>query len=532
MTTAASPTPSSRFKLITSTLLDAGRVDDAPLDAALDVDASSSANLPARPLSRADYFRRLRAFRDCVRWNFDKPSALQGPACAARGWTLEARDLLRCETCEALLAYPGNVDKLDEDARKDVNERVMKDLVDTHERGCAWRETGCSTSARGFPAASADETRADFASRVDAIARRGGKLPMVVGALEDEGRSRPTSEAIGDGEKERIRALVRDARTHAEEAETSASDDADDLTPLERRSAIDYATEMGLFGWSPTVVDGDLETDAKGRAAYCCALCGVRAPEWTFTPLIASRKQLAMAQSSSSKKPKTTLAALRGAAGGTYGLGTLRSAVAAAAAAPFAPKLHEEKPAHSPSVKSKWVAAVAGASVLSKLTASIAGGGASDAKVDSTPFGSTTSSTPLFGSPRPVTTMTDATPSATLDSEQGSKFASIVVAAATKKLAAAKKRKRVAVDENAKLNIPALAVRFNVIDEHLPYCPWISTRLDHRDVDPGWRATLDVLVPRAAADAPDAAARRRADNFKVVDYARARDMVRKYLPSS
>jgi hypothetical protein len=128
--------------------------------------------------------------------------------------------------------------------------------------------------------------------------------------------------------------------------------------------------------------------------------------------------------------------------------------------------------------------------------------------------------------------MTDATPSATLDSEQGSKFASIVVAAATKKLAAAKKRKRVAVDENAKLNIPALAVRFNVIDEHLPYCPWISTRLDHRDVDPGWRATLDVLVPSAAADAPDAAARRRADNFKVVDYARARDMVRKYLPSS
>ena len=90
MTTAASPTPSSRFKLITSTLLDAGRVDDAPLDAALDVDASSSANLPARPLSRADYFRRLRAFRDCVRWNFDKPSALQGPACAARGWTPSA----------------------------------------------------------------------------------------------------------------------------------------------------------------------------------------------------------------------------------------------------------------------------------------------------------------------------------------------------------------------------------------------------------------------------------------------------------
>lgn len=27
----------------------------------------------------------------------------------------EARDLLRCEMCEALLAYSGNVDKLDED---------------------------------------------------------------------------------------------------------------------------------------------------------------------------------------------------------------------------------------------------------------------------------------------------------------------------------------------------------------------------------------------------------------------------------
>jgi hypothetical protein len=428
------------------------------------------------------------------------------------------------------LAYPGNTDKLDDHARRDVNERVKKDLVDTHERGCAWRETGCSTSARAFPTASDDETRANFASQVDAITRRGGKLPVVLGVLESDGRMKRGRESIEDGDTERIRALVRDARTHAEESEPSAGDDADDLTPLERRSVVDYATEMALFGWSPTVVDGDVEKEAKRRVAYCCALCGVRSPEWTFTPLIATRKPLATSTSSSAKKLKTTLATLRGAAGGTYGLGALRSA-GAAASTPFAPKLHEEKPAHAPSVKSKWVAAVAGANVLSKLTASIAGGGASDAKVDSTPFGLTTTSTPLFGSPRPVTTTNDA-PSASM-SERGSKFASIVVAAATKKLAAAKKRKRVAVDENAKLNVPAHAVRFNVIDEHLPYCPWISTQIDRRDVVPGWRVTLDVLVPSADAAAVDGdARRRRANNFKVIDYARAREMVRKYLPAS
>lgn len=53
---------------------------------------------------------------------------------------------------------------------------------------------------------------------------------------------------------------------------------------------IDYVMEMGLFGWLLMVVDGDLEMDVKGRAAYCCAFCGVRASEWIFIFLIVSCK--------------------------------------------------------------------------------------------------------------------------------------------------------------------------------------------------------------------------------------------------
>lgn len=50
----------------------------------------------------------------------------------------------------------------------------------------------------------------------------------------------------------------------------------------------------------------------------------------------------------------------------------------------------------------------------------------------------------------------------------------IVVVVVMKKFVVVKKRKRVVVDENVKFNIFAFVVRFNVIDEYLFYCFWIS----------------------------------------------------------
>ena len=89
-------------------------------------------------------------------------------------------------------------------------------------------------------------------------------------------------------ERERVARLVRDARTHAEEAETSLGEREDDLTPLERRSAVDFATEMALFGWFPVPLVEGVESEKR---AYGCALCGARSPEWTFTSVLAARKQ-------------------------------------------------------------------------------------------------------------------------------------------------------------------------------------------------------------------------------------------------
>ena len=66
---------------------------------------------------------------------------------------MEGKDLLRCETCEALLAYPSceNI-REDVEAMESVGREKIDALATTHERGCAWRETACSTSARRFPA--------------------------------------------------------------------------------------------------------------------------------------------------------------------------------------------------------------------------------------------------------------------------------------------------------------------------------------------------------------------------------------------
>ena len=66
---------------------------------------------------------------------------------------MEGKDLLRCETCEALLAYPSCENIRDDvEAMEGVEREMIDALATTHERGCAWRETACSTSARMFPA--------------------------------------------------------------------------------------------------------------------------------------------------------------------------------------------------------------------------------------------------------------------------------------------------------------------------------------------------------------------------------------------
>ena len=100
-----------------------------------------------------------------------------------------------------------------------------------------------------------------------------------------------------------------------------------------------------------------------------------------------------------SKRAKTTGAALRGALGGSYGLSGVSSV-------PFAPTRRDGRTADD-AHKARCGAQRAmgrrrrGASVLSKLTMSIAGGGATETEKNATPFGATSASTPLFGSPRP-----------------------------------------------------------------------------------------------------------------------------------
>jgi len=501
-------------------------------------DDNNNGTKPARPLSRVDYFARLKTFRDASAW-FDKPSSLDAPTCAGRGWTLEARDLLRCETCEALLAYPGCESvRDDETAMRGVETAMCEALVETHERGCAWRETRCGFGARTFPSEDEPTTRMDFANRVNFIAKSGGCVPVCV---ELEGAvSSSSSLGLGAEDSERVKALLREAREHAAASNDNDADD-DDLTPLERRAVVEYATEMALFGWSPepTIVD-DCAGVKKSQRAYACALCGVRAPEWSFTSVAATRKRhaptSAQKSSAAAKRAKTTVATLRGAAGGSYGLGSPENrASPAEPRTPFSPVTREKKTTtekdddqQTPTCKKtaiQWIAATA--NIASKLTMSIAGGGADATSpvANASPFGATAASTTLFGSPRPVTTPSSADEKATTKSSlDGSKFASVVVAAVTK-ARAAKKRVRVSTDENVAFQVPADAARFNPATEHHDYCPWVCTKIQGRDVEPGWRSTLDVLIPKGVVR--DASTR--AKNFTVIDLARAREMVRKYI---
>lgn len=502
---------------------------------------------PARPLSRVDYFARLKTFRDASAW-FDKPSSLDAPTCAGRGWVLEARDLLRCETCEALLAYPGCESvRDDETAMRGVETAMCEALVETHERGCAWRETKCGFGVRTFPSEDEPTTRMDFANRVNGIAKSGGCVPVCV-ELHDAVTSSSSLMSLGlrAEDSERVKALLREAREHAAESNDDADDaDDDDLTPLERRAVVEYATEMALFGWSPepTIVD-DCMGMKKSQRAYACALCGVRAPEWSFTSVAGTRKRhaptSAQKSSAAAKRAKTTVATLRGAAGGSYGLGSPENrASPAEPRTPFSPVTHEKKTTteekdddqQTPKCKKtaiQWIAATA--NIASKLTMSIAGGGADATSpvANASPFGATAASTALFGSPRPVTTPSSADEKATTPTTKsaldGGKFASVVVAAVTK-ARAAKKRVRVSTDENAAFQVPADAARFNPAAEHHDYCPWVCTKIQGRDVEPGWRSTLDVLIPKGVVR--DASTR--AKNFTVVDLARAREMVRKYI---
>ena len=141
----ASATP-ERFKRLTDALVaphetrahrerdDTARAHSSGRMGAFDVTGART----ARPLSREDYFHRLRTFRDPSRW-FGKPRGASAPACAARGWILEGKDLLRCETCEALLAYPSCENIRDDvEAMESVEREMIDALATTHERGCAW----------------------------------------------------------------------------------------------------------------------------------------------------------------------------------------------------------------------------------------------------------------------------------------------------------------------------------------------------------------------------------------------------------
>ena len=517
------------------------------------------------PEARArDYFRRLRTFRDASKW-FDKPIAsVRAPACARRGWRLAARELLRYETCEALLAYPSSGGRCGGDGGGDaaMEEAMARDvekmLVDTHERGCAWRETGTVTSARGFPAPEeTSTTRGEFARRVDAVRKGGGDVPVCVVRWDGlnvnaslragAGLSRGTTTSTDETDvRSRVVTLTKEARTHAEEEEEEEERKGatmtltGDLTPLERRSIVDYAMQLALFGWSPTRVDAGPKGEC--RRVYACALCGVRAPEWTFTSVTGARVPLVASstarQSSGAKRTKTTVATLRGAAGGAYGM-NIGASSWSAERVPFAPVIHEKAQdvdncdqAESATKKTSihWVAATA--NVAAKLAMSIGSGGgaAGGAVANAAPFGAASSApSALFGSPRPVTMAESPLESSsavvTGSPLDGSKFASVVVAAVTK-ARSIKKRRAVALDEDATLKIPPTAVLFDVVAEHHDYCPWVCDQIDGRDVIPGWRATLDVLVPsNSSRDATN----KREKNFTVVDYARAREMVAKYL---
>ena len=467
----------------------------------------------ALPLSAAQYFARLRTFANPSAW-FDKPASCAPPECAARGWVLDACDLLRCTSCDARLAYPACDSLLDDgvDARDAVGATIALDLHSAHHPACTWRDATCATIARAFPEEDEANTRSAFARRARDVAERSdGAVPFCVDFAHLRGIDRTEADIV------RFRALVGDARAHA--AEDGLEDGIGvDAVPLERRAAVDAATALALFGWSAKTIaedgaDGVMNsTDrVRRRRAYCCALCGIQAPEWMFTG-VASERRARAEKAKEKKKPKTTAAALRGAAGGAYGMNLASPAV------PFAPIVHDDE---RESASKKWIAATA--NVASRLRASIGASTATDS--NAAPFGAASSSAPhaLFGAPRPVTTTT----SAGLENASGDRLASVVVAAMTRRLAAKRKRSTSnapSLDDSATLAPPSDAVLFDVVQEHREYCPWIVAT--SKSSVAGWKSTLNAL---AGGTSTEDARERRARNFSVVDYAKARDMVRKYI---
>ena len=485
-----------------------------------DADADADAPGTARPLRAADYFARLRTFANPGAW-FDKPACCAPPECAARGWVLDACDLLRCASCDARLAYPSCDALLALDDRDAVGATIALALHSAHHEGCAWRETSCAALARAFPEEDEANTRSAFARRArDVAAASDGNVPFCVEFSALRGIDRT------DVDYARFRTLMLDARAHA--AEDGLEDGiGEDAAPLERRATVDAATALALFGWSAKAIDGDCAdslakgTGSKSRRVYCCALCGVRAPEWMFTGVASERRRRAEA-AASAKKPKTTAAALRGAAGGSYGLNL--SPPPSSSAVPFATIVRDETT--HPSVTTKWVAATA--NVASRLRASI--GALTSSTASSSPFGASVASpVSLFGAPRPVTSPT------TMENAPGDRLASVVVAAMTRRLASNRRKRSAAtaaLDDDAKLLPPSDATLFDVVREHREYCPWIvATSSSSAAAVAGWSSTLRALAGGAATDSvdEDAARARRARNFAVVDYAKARAMVRKYI---
>jgi len=479
-----------------------------------DANARTDADADPRPLSAAQYFARLRTFANPSAW-FDKPASCAPPECAARGWVLEACDLLRCTSCDARLAYPAcdSLLELEVNARDAVGATIALALHSAHHSTCAWRDATCATIARAFPEEDEANTRSAFARRARDVAERSdGAVPFCVDFAQLRGIDRTEADIV------RFRALVGDARAHA--AEDGLEDGiGEDAAPLERRAAVDASTALALFGWSAKTIAEDgaggvmHSTDrARRRRAYCCALCGIQAPEWMFTG-VASERRARAEKAEAKKKPKTTAAALRGAAGGAYGMNLASPAV------PFAPIVHDDE---RESASKKWIAATA--NVASRLRASIGASTATDS--NAAPFGAASSSAPhaLFGAPRPVTTTTT---SAGLENASGDRLASVVVAAMTRRLAAKRKRSTSnapSLDDNATLAPPSDAVLFDVVHEHREYCPWIVAT--SKSSVAGWKSTLNTL---AGGTSTEDARERRARNFSVVDYAKARDMVRKYI---
>jgi len=502
-TTPMSVATPERLHLAALALVRASASDDDAIviPAPDDARPASSAVAAARPLSAADYFDRLRSFASPLVW-FDKPPSLSAKVCASHGWCALSHDVLRCRSCDAALAYP-NVARASDDVKESIARAFADALRDEHREFCAWRNARCGASVTGFP-------RDDDARATEAFARRfwdgaanATSMPFLVSFRE------LSNEGVR-ADVDVVEAVVRRARERAEEDGFGAF--VGDVGAAERSLILDNAATLALFGWNATCVDE--KTKTKDKRQYCCALCGVNVPEWTFTA-IAKARNVRARRANAVEAPRTTAAALRGAAGGSFGLRSSASAM------PFAPKVREVQEniiANAPKsseVTSKWIAATA--NVASRLRASIAGGGAATS-TNTTPFGARASPQSLFGAPRPVTV----DESAPAESSSGDRLASVVVAAMTKKLAAGAERKRAAAD--VKITPPSDAVCFHVIKEHMHYCPWIATSAS--EGDPGWKITLEQLARATSSEDED---ERRARHHASVDLAKARDIVRKYI---